>query len=217
MCAIYGALNRADFLKLREANKERGSFCESTLMVNQEQFEVHKVPKTTFDYKFPRKPKYDIFLGHTQAPTSSKRTFTPVTSHPFVYENWFVAHNGVLTNFKDLKEEFSPEWENPVDSSIIPFLLHVTEQYVDDPVKCTLTTLELLEGNFSLWIWNAATKTTYLAKCGATLYARLIENAFSSVKFSDFESLEDGVLYELTHEGITGIGTFECESPFFTA
>lgn len=217
MCAIYGAMDRAEFIKLKTANKERGSFCESTLMVNNEQFEIHKVPRTTIDYKFPRKPKYDIYLGHTQAPTSSKRTFTPITSHPFAYENWFVAHNGVLTNFKDLKEEFSPEWENPVDSSIIPFLLHVTEQYVNDPVKCMLTTLELLEGNFSLWIWNAATKTTYLAKCGATLFAKSIDNIFSSVKFAGSDSLEDGVLYELTPEGITAIGSFECESPFFTA
>jgi hypothetical protein len=76
--------------------------------------------------------------------------------------------------------------------------------------------LEMLEGNFSLWIWNAATKTTYLAKCGATLYARLIDNVFSSVKFSDYEPLEDGIIYQLTHEGITQVGGFDCQSPFFT-
>jgi glutamine phosphoribosylpyrophosphate amidotransferase len=216
MCAIYGAPTRVDFLKLRDANKERGSFCQSTLMVNDQQFEVHKVPKTTIDYRFPRRPKYDIYLGHTQAPTSSKRIFTPVTSHPFAYEDWFVAHNGVLTNFKGLKEEFCPEWENPVDSSIIPFLLNVTEQFQGDHVKCMTSVLEMLEGNFSLWIWNAATKTTYLAKCGATLYARLIDNVFSSVKFSDYESLEDGIIYQLTREGITQVGSFDCQSPFFT-
>jgi hypothetical protein len=30
------------------------------------------------------------------------------------------------------------------------------------------------------------------------------------------ESLEDGTIYQLTHEGITGVGNFDCESPFFT-
>lgn len=216
MCGIYGAVNRADFLKLKEANKSRGDFCASTLMVNDQQFEIHKVPFTAKNYSFPRKTKYDLYLGHIQAPTSAKRVFTPVTSHPFNYEDWFVAHNGVLTNFKKLKEEFSPEWENPVDSSIIPFLLHVTHQYLNDPVKTIISTLELLEGTFSVWIWNAESKIAYIAKCGTTLFARPLENMFSSVKFSDLEPLEDGTLYQLTHEGITSIGVFDCESPFFT-
>ena len=216
MCGIYGALSRKDFLKLRDVNKKRGDFCNSFLMVNNDQFEVHKVPFTAKAYSFPRKTKYDLYLGHTQAPTSSKRVFTPVTSHPFVYENWFIAHNGVLTNFKKLKEEFCPEWENPVDSSIIPFLLYITQQHIKDPVKAISSTLELLEGNFGLWMWDADTKTTYLAKCGVTLYARLLDNMFSTVQFSDFEPLEDGTIYQLTHEGITEVGSFDCESPFFT-
>jgi len=216
MCAIYGAVTRKDYLKLKDANKERGSFCSSTLMVNQEQFEVHKVPTTAKDYSFPRRPKYDIFLGHSQAPTSSKRIFTPKTSHPFHYENWFVAHYGVLTNFKELKEEFSPEWENPVDSSIIPFLLSVAEDHSENPEQAILSTLPMLRGTFGLWMWDANTKITYLAKCGVTLYARFLENMFSSVKFSDLEPLEDGVLYQLTPEGITSIGIFDCDSPFFT-
>ena len=216
MCGIYGAVTRKDFLKLRDANKKRGDFCSSTLMVNNDQFEIHKVPKTAKAYSFPRKTKYDLYLGHTQAPTSSKRIFTPVTSHPFNYENWFVAHNGVLTNFKQLKEEFCPEWENPVDSSIIPFLLHITQQHLNDPLKSIISTLELLEGNFGLWIWNADTKITYLAKCGVTLYAYMLENRFSTVEYGGMEPLDDGSIYQLTHEGITYVGSFNCESPFFT-
>jgi glucosamine 6-phosphate synthetase-like amidotransferase/phosphosugar isomerase protein len=217
MCGIYGSLTRKDYIKLQDVNKSRGDFCSSTLMINNKQFEVHKVPFATKNYTLPRKTKYDVFLGHTQAPTSSKRIFTPVTSHPFNFENWFVAHNGVLTNFKDLKEQFCPEWENPVDSSIIPFLLHVTQQHMRDPVKSIVSTLELLEGNYGLWMWNAETKTVYIAKCGVTLYGKMLDNMFSTVPMSDMEPLEDGTLYQMTPEGITSIGQFDCESPFFTA
>jgi glucosamine 6-phosphate synthetase-like amidotransferase/phosphosugar isomerase protein len=216
MCGIYGALNRKDFLKLRDANKKRGDFCNSTLMINDLQFEIHKVPFSAKAYSFPRKTKYDLYLGHTQAPTSSKRVFTPVTSHPFAYENWFIAHNGVLTNFKQLREEFCPEWENPVDSSIIPFLLHVTQQHIKDPVKTIASTLELLEGNFGLWLWNAETKITYLAKCGVTLFGYMLENRFSTVEYAGMEPMDDGIIYQLTPEGITQVGSFDCQSPFFT-
>lgn len=216
MCGIYGAVTRADYLKLHDANKQRGDFCFSTLMFNNEQFEIHKVPYTEKNYSFPRKVKYNCYLGHSQAPTSAKRIFTPKTSHPFHYENWFIAHNGVLTNFKELKDEFCPEWENPIDSSIIPFLLSVTEDHTNNPVEAIISTLQLLAGTFGLWMFNANTKTVYLAKCGVTLFARPIENIFSSAKFSDLEPLNDGTLYELTPEGITEIGSFDCESPFFT-
>jgi glucosamine 6-phosphate synthetase-like amidotransferase/phosphosugar isomerase protein len=216
MCGIYGAVTRKDFLNLRDVNKKRGDFCNSSLLVNDKQFEIHKVPLTAKSYSFPRKVKYDLFLGHTQAPTSSKRIFTPITSHPFIYENWVVAHNGVLTNFKKLKEEFCPEWENPVDSSIIPFLLTVAENHIKDPVQAIASTMELLEGTYGLWMWNADTKITYLAKCGVTLHARLLDNVFSSVKFGDFEPLEDGSIYQFTQEGITQVGNFDCDSPFFT-
>ena len=216
MCGIYGSPNRKDFLAIRKANKSRGDFCESALMVNEEQFEIHKVPFTAKAYSFPRKVKYNIYLGHTQAPTSSKRIFAPKTSHPFSYENWFVAHNGVLTNFKTLKEEFCPEWENPVDSSIIPFLLSVSQDHTKSPAQAILSTLPLLEGNYGLWMWNADTKTTYIAKCGVTLFGNLLENSFSSVKYNGMEPLDDGTLYQLTHEGITEIDHFICDNPFFT-
>ena len=56
----------------------------------------------------------------------------------------------------------------------------------------------------------------FLARCGSTIFVDKLNNTFSSVKFKGSEALEEGVLYQLTPEGITSIGLFDCDSPFFT-
>ncbi len=64
-----------------------------------------------------------IYLGHNQAPTSSAREWNEHTSHPFISGDWIVAHNGIITNYNELIDEYIPCHNNPVDSSIIPTLL----------------------------------------------------------------------------------------------
>jgi glucosamine 6-phosphate synthetase-like amidotransferase/phosphosugar isomerase protein len=218
MCGIYGATNKEQFLNLQKLNLKRGDFCQSSLLINNSiGFEIHKVPKSSFkEYRFPKRKKFDIYLGHTQAPTSGKRVFEPETSHPFLVEDWLVAHNGVLTNFKKLVDQFERPYKNPVDSSIIPFIFYSLESYTSDEVSIIVQGLEMLEGTFGLWIHNIASGNTYIAKCGVTLFADVYENEFSSTKYKSFESLEEGTLYQLTPEGITGIRNFDCDSPFFT-
>ena len=62
---------------------------------------------------------------------------------------------------------------------------------------------------------SGSTKNTYLARSGSTLYANIITNDFSSLPNKDFEELKEGVLYLLTNEGITSVGEFKPNSPFF--
>lgn len=219
MCGIYGSSDRDIYLTLQKLNKTRGSKVTSNFLLMDDGFEIHKIPKTARNYKFPRK-KINFYLGHNQAPTSSVRTFNPITSHPFVFDNWIVAHNGVLTNFKELNEQFADgDWNNPVDSSIIPFIIRVFEEMTESNTKedAIIHALSVLEGTFGLWIFNTETQNTYLAKCGVTLFADRIDNIFSSVrdKKKTLESLEDGTLYQLTKEGITVVGMFDCDSPFY--
>jgi glucosamine 6-phosphate synthetase-like amidotransferase/phosphosugar isomerase protein len=217
MCGIYGATNKEKFITLQKLNSSRGDFAQSFLLKNSKGFEIHKVPKKSIaTYKLPPRKKFDIFLGHTQAPTSNKRSFDPNTSHPFMVENWVVSHNGVLTNFKELVNEFQRPYINNVDSSIIPYILYSLNEYYDTEVEVIKTTLELLKGTFGLWIYNIETNNIFLAKCGVTLFADIYKNEFSSVKYKFYEPLEEGVIYQLTHEGITSVDVFDCDSPFFT-
>jgi glucosamine 6-phosphate synthetase-like amidotransferase/phosphosugar isomerase protein len=217
MCGIYGATNKDQYLTLQKLNTARGDFCESNLLINKEGFEIHKIPKRAkSDYRFPKRKKFELHLGHSQAPTSQKRLFSPDTSHPFTVENWIVAHNGVLTNYKELINEFQRPYDNPVDSSIIPYVLYQLSSYSDSEIDIMVNALEFLKGTFGLWIYNSTTGNTFLAKCGVTLFADVYENAFSSVKYKFFDPLDEGILYQITPEGITSVGSFDCDSPFFT-
>jgi glucosamine 6-phosphate synthetase-like amidotransferase/phosphosugar isomerase protein len=218
MCGIYGATKRDQYLALQELNHTRGDFCESNMLIkNDTGFEIHKVPsKAKKEYKFPKRKKFDLFLGHSQAPTSKKRIFDPETSHPFVVENWVVAHNGVLTNYKELVNDFKRPYNCEVDSSIIPYVFYSLESYYDNELEIITNGLEFLKGTFGVWIYNINTNNTYIAKCGVTLFADIYNNEFSSIKTKFYEPLEEGIVYQITQEGITQVSSFDCDSPFFT-
>ena len=84
------------------------------------------------------------------------------------------------------------------------------------PADCISRALGLLEGTFGLWIYDSNFNTTYIARCGSTVFVNLLYNEFSSVKFPNSEALPEGVLYQLTPEGITAVARFDFNSPFFT-
>jgi len=175
--------------------------------------------KLVIEYGKKRKSitDFDVFLGHTQAPTSEKRTFSPNTSHPFQYKDWIIAHNGVLTNDKELKKQIKDKKAyNAVDSSVIAPLINQHVKDLDDEVAGICKALSKLKGTFGLWIYNQKSANIFLARSGSTVFANFLSNDFSSLKEQEFVALEEGVLYLLTKEGITSVGVFETNSPFFT-
>jgi predicted glutamine amidotransferase len=67
-----------------------------------------------------------FYLGHTQAPTSSSRKYSKETAHPFNTQHYTIAHNGVLSNFKELKEMvFKPEFEKEIQNYKFTFIYKV--------------------------------------------------------------------------------------------
>ena len=221
MCGIFGSTEKQKFLTLYNLNKKRGNFAVGTTFLNQSSMvvikhegvvEPAKLLKNTEDVNF------QLYLGHTQAPTSSQRTYSLDTSHPFEHGDWLVAHNGVLTNFGEIKNEFDPKWKNPVDSSVIPLLFSSVKKYSKnlDETDAICSALSLLEGTFGLWIVNKRSAKSYVARCGSTVFADVYSNSFSSVKFPESEPLEEGVLFHVTPEGLTSIGNFDFNSPFST-
>ena len=232
MCGIFGAKDFQTYEKLYINNKRRGTFAGGSLYVKPggnmylKKWEgVPAVDEMTGTYAWAG--EYDTYVGHTQAPTSSTREYKDTTTHPFEHGWWIVAHNGVLENDQEIRDEYLQESygecdgemydtsENPVDSAVIPALIDTL--YVGSDVLAIKETLERLKGTFACWIYSKRSYQTYVVRSGSTLFCNSEHSTFSSVKIPGVadENLEEGVIYCMTSEGLTNVGTFSASSPFF--
>ena len=227
MCAIYGSRDRNLFDILHDVTIDRGSFASSFAFLEHKKRNLFITRLKGHPKKMESMNPEEIFntcknknithyLGHNQAPTSSQREHDVATSHPFVAHNWVVAHNGVLTNYKDINKKYCAWNKNPVDSSNIPHLLHALEtkspEKSEEEIICE--GLSLLEGTFALWIFNEKTGNIFLARQGSTLFANE-KGDFCSIQSKNWLELEEGVLYKVTRK-LELVGNFKNTTPFFT-
>ena len=221
MCGIFCSDDLSTFEVLGEANKERGNFSTGILFTNGKRHNILRIEggANWDETKLPVEKGW-LYLGHNLAPTETGRKWFERTSHPFEYGNWVVAHNGVLTNYHELKEKFLPKHDCGVDSSVIPALLYENDSILGpskgeiDEISNIIQTLELLEGTFALWIMNKKTKNLYIARQGSTLFYK--GNNISSIKGKGYRQVKEGVLYKLSHKGLKKIDEFVTQSPFLT-
>ncbi len=222
MCGIYCSNDLSTFEILNQANKKRGNFSTGIFYCyNTANYNIIK-EKGDINWNSTKIPneKGHLYLGHNQAPTETGRGWKEETSHPFWVGDWIVAHNGVLTNFNELIDEYVPMHDNPVDSSIIPALLDEFE-YTHGPCEDTETevqnilyTIEKLKGTFALWIVNIKTMNVYIARQGSTLFYK--DSNISSIRGCDYKEVSQGILYNYSYEGLTEIDGFLYDSPFLT-
>ena len=226
MCGIYCSNDLSTFEILEEANRERGNFATGVAWMNKikNQYEIIKYSdnidwKTEDEIPHDKEKNY-IYLGHNQAPTSSQREYDPDTSHPFMYGDWIVAHNGVLTNYKQLIKEYLSEHSSPVDSSVIPALLGENDYMTGPPddeadeVANVANVLELLKGTFALWIFNIRSFNLYIARQGSTLFYK--GTNVSSIKGVGYKEVSEGIIYKYTNDGFKSVEGFVVDSPFLT-
>lgn len=233
MCGIFGSTNINTYKTLYNINKKRGTFSYGSLYTkNQQEYELRRIKGTVDLVKEDLiATQFNMFLGHTQAPTSSQREFTERTSHPFDDLYHIVAHNGVLENAQQIEDEYLIGHLNPVDSSVIPALIgilydtdirvHNIESDTSNPKTGEVIAIEQacskLKGTFACWLFSKATGCIYIFRSGSTIFANFKTGDFSSVYMTDVceQPLDEGVIYCVTTEGIAKCGTFESTSPFF--
>ncbi|NBP02027.1 MAG: hypothetical protein EBU90_18235 [Proteobacteria bacterium] len=228
MCGIFGSKDYNTYIKLYAKNRSRGDFSYGSIMYDNK---MHAVIKSKGSFKLTSKlhlalknnkkklfTDFNNYLGHSQAPTSSERKYNHDTTHPFHTNGIYVAHNGVISNEDNIRNLVKKyKTINTVDSSLIPALIDLSKKTEKNEAKAICNALSMLEGNFGLWILASKNNNSvYLARSGSTMYADFLTNDFSSVKFNDFKALEEGVLYLQTVEGLTSVGEFKTNSPFFT-
>lgn len=224
MCGIYCSIDISTFEVLDEVNQKRGNFATGALIIHNDIKTFNTIQREgKIDWNEVKLPigKNITYLGHNQAPTGSARKWRASTSHPFQYGDWIVAHNGVLTNFKELKEDYIPDHHNPVDSSVIPALLNELEykkfgpcENEEDEVCNLLFVLERLKGTYALWIYNSRSGNIYIARQGSTLFYK--GTSVSSIKGKYYKEVAEGILYKYNDKGLKPIEGFITESPFLT-
>ena len=218
MCGIFGSTTFEQFSELYSANKQRGNFAHGFYFVRKAGWDkyMRKGPgeyDLDNEYEWDDPGSYDKYLGHTQAPTSANREFKPSTSHPFSNDRFTVAHNGVLENHDALSKEYFGDTVK-VDSEIIPRLL--SRLYTGDDIRVIQKVCKMLKGIFSCWIYNDSTSQVYVVRSGSTLYTDPDNQTFSSVKTNTAtKSLDEGVIYCLSPEGLAKAGKFKSSTPFF--
>lgn len=208
MCGIIGSPHKDAFDYLFEQNKERGNFAYGVI-----KFCINNNVKVIKDNNFDKKINFEedvvFYLGHLQSPTSTQREFTEATTHPFEYKGRYLAHNGVLSNFEQLKQKYSKytkEIVNEVDSSIIlPMVEKIGLKHA----------IEELKGTFGCWLYDSNTSELFVFRSGSTIYTD--GKNISSKPIPDWELLKEGIIYRFnfTKQKYEEFDTFNTKSGFF--
>lgn len=215
MCAIYGSASREEFIKLYELNKDRGgfafSFCGIKNTINNQSIFVFKNKLADLDLLYQE--DWDYYLAHDQAPTGSVRKYSENTSHPFHYGRWYVAHNGVLTNHKEVLESTDTK---EIDSSYIAAYMEQLDLLPIPPQEdheIFYETFSAFKGTHACWVWDEENSKLFLTKNGSTLFTK--GDTFSSVQFEGSKPLLDGWAYEMHFgKGVIELIKFEDSNPF---
>lgn len=213
MCGIVGYVGKNDTTKiLLEGLKEleyRGYDSAGIAVLNNEKIDVFKAlgKLHNLEEKVSSSATSDYILGigHTRWATHGKPT--ELNAHPHLGEYSYVVHNGIIENYKELKDELIQKGHKFVSQTDTEVIVHLFENYNNDlenTTKAFEATIARLEGAFSILLITKADPTKiFFFKHGSPLIVAKgkedNEALFSSSDApliglaSDVVYLEDGV------------------------
>jgi glutamine---fructose-6-phosphate transaminase (isomerizing) len=154
----------------------------------------------------------EIGIGHTRWATHGKPT--EANAHPHMTDDVSVVHNGIIENFRELKEELLAEgaaFTSDTDTEVIAHLITREIRAGNDPVRAVYHTLKRLEGAFAIaMIFRGYNDLMIVARQGSPLaigYGQgemfVGSDALALAPFTDEVAyLEDGDWAVLTREGV---------------
>jgi glucosamine--fructose-6-phosphate aminotransferase (isomerizing) len=154
----------------------------------------------------------DIGIGHTRWATHGKPV--EANAHPHMTEQVSVVHNGIIENFRELKQELiaeGAEFTSDTDTEVIAHLISRELKAGSDPVRAVYNTLKRLEGAFALaMIFRGYDDLMIVARQGSPLAIGYGDgemfvgsDAIALAPFTDaIAYLEDGDWGVLTRKGV---------------
>ena len=169
MCGIVGCLgfNNAYDVIIESLSllEYRGYDSVGIGLFNNGKIEVYKKAGRTIDLK--NKLENRSFnslcgIGHTRWATHGR--VNDKNAHPFTYNNVTLVHNGIIENYKELKEKYKlKDLKSETDSEIIAALLN--KFYDGNPLDSIKKVSSLLKGTYALVImFNDLKDTIYASR-----------------------------------------------------
>ena len=179
MCGIVGYIGKQDTTKfLLDGLKEleyRGYDSAGIALLNDEKIDVFKalgkLKNLSEKIENSTLSKYEIGIGHTRWATHGKPT--ELNAHPHLGEYSYVVHNGIIENYKELKEELIEAGHNFVSQTDTEVIVHLFENFqnkLNNTKQAFENTISKLEGAFSiLLITKADPSKIFFFKHGSPL------------------------------------------------
>jgi glutamine---fructose-6-phosphate transaminase (isomerizing) len=153
----------------------------------------------------------EIGIGHTRWATHGKPS--EANAHPHASERLAVVHNGIIENFKSLREELSAKghkFETETDSEVAAFLVTDELEAGKSPLEAVAAALPRMRGAYALaYLFDGEANLLIGARQGAPLAVGYGEgemylgsDALALAPFTDLIAyLEEGDRVALTREG----------------
>lgn len=218
MCGIVGYIGKNDTKKfLLDGLKEleyRGYDSAGIAVLNNDKIDVFKAlgKLHNLEEKVKSAPdsNYELGIGHTRWATHGQPT--ELNAHPHLGEYSYVVHNGIIENYKELKEELISKGHNFVSQTDTEVIVHLFENYnneLNDTQKAFESTISRLEGAFSILLISKAEPTRiFFFKHGSPLIIAR-GNDENEVLFSSSDAPLIGLANDVVYleDGVGGIAT----------
>ena len=156
--------------------------------------------------------EFSIGIGHTRWATHGKPT--ELNAHPHLGEYSYVVHNGIIENYKELKEELINNGHTFVSQTDTEVIVHMFEYYFNqnnDAQKSFDMTIKRLEGAYSiLLITKSCEDKIFFMKHGSPM-AIARGNNEGEILFASSDAPLIGLASDVVYleDGVSGVASSE--------
>ena len=105
----------------------------------------------------PKLPREAVIgMGHTRWATHGAPT--TVNAHPHTHEDISIIHNGIIENYRELKDELMASgvvFRSETDTEVVLHLLHAERKHARDMIGTIQRVVQRLRGAYALGIMSA--------------------------------------------------------------